>query len=405
MKVIVQKFGGSSLQTEERRDHCVEHVVTALRDGFKVIVVVSAVGRSGDPYATDTLLSLIGGIAPKVSKKEQDLLMSCGEVISSVIFSSKLQAEGISSYAMTGAEAGFRVSENYGNARILDVKTEQLENLLETYDVLVVTGFQGETPKGTVATLGRGGSDTSATALGAAVKASYVDIFTDVSGIMTADPRVVKEARHLEVMTYAEVSNMAYQGAKVIHPRAVEVAMQADVPIRIRSSQEQGFGTLIASSTSKIRGRDLDEKPVTAITHVKDIAQLKITGAGDQSKVFQLLSEADISVDFISIHADFLTFTIPVSKRIEAVDSLQSAGFDVTWTDKCAKIAVVGAGMTGVPGIAAGIVRALNERQIPIMQSADSHTTIWVLVAESDMIKAVNALHDAFLTVNRLEEE
>lgn len=405
MKVIVQKFGGSSLQTEERREHCAEHVFTALRDGYKVVVVVSAIGRSGDPYATDTLLSLIGGIVPNVSKKEQDLLMSCGETISSVVFSSLLQAKGASSYAMTGAEAGFRISESYGEARILDLKTAHMENLLETYDVLVVTGFQGETPKGTVATLGRGGSDTSATALGAALKASYVDIFTDVNGIMTADPRLVKHARPLEILTYAEVSNMAYQGAKVIHPRAVEVAMQADVPIRIRSSQEEGFGTLIASSTSSVRGKDLDEKPVTAITHVKNISQLKVSEAADQYKVFKMMSEAGISVDFISIQPEYLTFTIPVSYRSKAEASLQSAGYNVTWTDKCAKVAVVGAGMTGVPGIAAKIVQALNEKGISIMQSADSHTTIWVLIAEDDMIDAVNALHDVFLTVNRSKEE
>ncbi|SDN29709.1 aspartate kinase [Alkalicoccus daliensis] len=397
MKITVQKFGGSSLQTEERRDRCAEHVITALRDGYKVVVVVSAIGRNGDPYATDTLLNLVGGSLPNISKKEQDLLMSCGETISSVVFSSLLQSKGISSYAMTGAEAGFRISESYGDARILNIKTENIETVLQTYDVIVVTGFQGETPKGTVATLGRGGSDTSATALGAALKASYVDIFTDVSGIMTADPRIVKSAKSMETATYGEVSNMAYQGAKVIHPRAVEIAMQADVPIRIRSSQEEGFGTLIASSTSAIRGRDLDEKPVSAITQVKDISQLKISHPESQGDIFKIMTEAELSVDFISIHPDFLTFTIPAARREEACKSLQAAGYEVTWTDRCAKVAVVGAGMSGVPGVAAKIVSALNEKNIPIMQSADSHTTIWVLVAESDMLEAVNVLHEAFL--------
>ncbi|TVP84241.1 MAG: aspartate kinase [Alkalicoccus sp.] len=397
MKIIVQKFGGTSLQTEERRGRCAEHVASALREGYKVVVVVSAMGRSGDPYATDSLLETAGGTPPDVSLKEQDMLMACGETISAVVFSSILQKKGIKSEAVTGAEAGFRVSEKFGDARIREMKTDHLKELLEKVDAVVVTGFQGQTPKGHTATLGRGGSDTSATALGASLEAAYVDIFTDVNGIMTADPRVVKNAKALRAVTYGEVSNMAYQGAKVIHPRAVEVAMQADVPIRIRSSSEEGEGTLITSSTTSIRGKDLEERPVTAVTHVKDVVQLKINSPGDPARVFECMAEADISVDFISIHPEFITFTIPSHIRIKAEDSLQSEGYHVTWTDRCAKIAAVGAGMSGVPGIAARIVKALKDRDIPIMQSADSHTTIWVLVKEKHMLDAVNALHDAFL--------
>ncbi len=397
MKIIVQKFGGTSLQTEESRDRCAEHVASALREGYKVVVVVSAMGRSGDPYATDSLLEIAGGNPPDVSPKEQDMLMACGETISAVVFSSILQKKGIKSEAVTGAEAGFRLSENFGDARIREMKTDHLEELLENVDVAVVTGFQGQTPKGHTATLGRGGSDTSATALGAALEASCVDIFTDVNGIMTADPRVVKNAKSLSVITYGEVSNMAYQGAKVIHPRAVEVAMQADVPIRIRSAYEEGEGTLITSSTSSIRGRDLEERPVTAVTHVSDVIQLKINNPEDPSRVFECMAEENISVDFISIHPEFITFTVPSHIRIKAEDSLQSEGYHVTWTDQCAKVAAVGAGMSGVPGIAARIVKALKDKNIPIMQSADSHTTIWVLVKEKHMLNAVNALHDAFL--------
>lgn len=405
MKVVVQKFGGTSLQTEERRDRCAEHVIAALRDGYKVVIVVSAMGRFGDPYATDTLLELAGGKPPSVSVKEQDMLMACGETISAVVFSSLLQGKGVTAEAMNGAEAGFRTSEIFGNARIRDVKTEQLEAVLESKDAAVVTGFQGLTPKGHTATLGRGGSDTSATALGAALGAEYVDIFTDVNGIMTADPRVVKRAKPLDVITYSEVSNMAYQGAKVIHPRAVEVAMQADIPIRIRSVEEEGAGTLITSSTSSVRGRDLEERPVTAVTHVKEISQLKITEPGDSSRIFEVMAEKKISVDFISIHPNFVTFTIPSHFRSEAEDSLQAEGFHVTWTDQCAKVAAVGAGMSGVPGIAARIVRALEKKGIPILQSADSHTTIWVLVEEQHMIDAVNALHDTFLEESCPEKE
>ncbi|CAM3748275.1 aspartate kinase [Alkalicoccus chagannorensis] len=396
-KIIVQKFGGSSLQNDERRGQCAEHVAAALRDGAKVVVVVSAMGRSGDPYATDTLLSLIGGEAPVVSSKDRDLLVSCGESISAVVFTSLLQSRGIHAAAMTGAEAGFRTTDTYGDARIISMETGALEEALKEQDVIVVTGFQGMTPKGTTATLGRGGSDTSAAAVGAALNAARVDIFTDVPGIMTADPRMVEHAAPLEVITYHEVSNMAHQGAKVIHPRAVEVAMQAEIPLRIRSTWEDHPGTLITTSTSQVRGRDLVERPVTAVTHMTGLSQLKIYTNDGAAEVFRLMAEMGISVDFISIHPDFLSFTVPESRRAEAEGSLQKAGFEVGWTDKCAKVAAVGAGMTGLPGIASAIVNALHEKNIPILQSADSHTTIWVLVRDEHVRAAVQALHNAFL--------
>ncbi|PRO65181.1 aspartate kinase [Alkalicoccus urumqiensis] len=396
MNIIVQKFGGSSLQTEERRSQCAEHTAAALRDGYKVVVVVSAVGRRGDPYATDTLLSLTG-TAETVSAKEKDLLMSCGESISAVMFSSLLNEKGIRTEAMSGGEAGFRTSDTYGDARITDMKTDRLRGRLEELDCIVVTGFQGWTVHGTTATLGRGGSDTSAAALGAALNAAYVDIFTDVNGVMTADPRIVKDAVSLKKLTYAEVSNMAYQGAKVIHPRAVEIAMQSDIPLRVRSTWEDGEGTMITSSSPKETISDTWQRPVTAVTHVAPVSQLKVTGISTD-RLFGILAEKGISVDFLSIHPDFVTFTVPESLRIEAEASLQMEGADVRWKDQCAKVACVGAGMSGMPGIAASITKALAQASVPILQSADSHTTIWVLTAVDDMERAVQALHGAFLT-------
>ncbi|NJP36301.1 aspartate kinase [Alkalicoccus luteus] len=397
MKLIVQKFGGSSLQTEAKREQCAAHISDALQNGYKVVAVVSAIGRSGDPYATDTLLTLAGGATPVVSAKELDMLMACGETISSVAFSALLQRKGIKAGAMNGAEAGFRTNEVYGDARITEMQTAALETALEEMDVIVVTGFQGQTPKGTTATLGRGGSDTSATALGAALKADLVDIFTDVAGIMTADPRIAGRAMPLKAVTYAEVSNMAYQGAKVIHPRAVEIAMQAEIPLRIRAFSEDGPGTMIRSSVDGAAGQDLKERPVTAVTHKDHVCQIKASGPEPKGDVFTAMAEAGISVDFISIHPDFATFTIPSGKLTEALDSLQDLPHDVTWTDDCAKVAVVGGGMSGVPGIAAKIVSALEQREIRVLQSADSHTTIWVLVSSPQMPEAVNILHDSFL--------
>ncbi|SER57097.1 aspartate kinase [Salisediminibacterium halotolerans] len=406
MRIIVQKFGGTSLQSEEARNAAAERVIEAVREGYKVVAVVSAMGRSGDPYATDTLMELVGGIQSTVTKQDQDLLLSCGETISSVVFSGLLQSKGLRSMAMNGAQAGFRTTEQYGDAKILDMKTDGVKAALAERDVVVVTGFQGETVKGTIATLGRGGSDTSATALGASLQAEVIDIFTDVAGVMTADPRIVPDARTLSSVTYNEISNLAHQGAKVIHPRAVEVAMQAEVPIRIRSLFDDGRGTLVSSTTAAGLGRDLEERPVTGIAHVSGLAQVNVdlTGletAKTTAAVFQGMADAGISVDFITIQPDFVQFTVPNHLIQTAESVLTNIGIDVTFLEGCTKVSAVGAGMTGVPGITASIVQALADENISILQSADSHTTIWVLVKETEMKKAVNALHRAFL----IEEE
>ncbi|SDY70006.1 aspartate kinase [Evansella caseinilytica] len=402
MKVAVQKFGGTSLKNEELREHALEHVLDALRDGYKVVVVVSAMGRTGDPYATDTLLDLVGGHRGNVSKRELDLLASCGETISSVVFSNLLNRKGIKALAMTGAQAGFRTNEEYTNAKIIDMKVEGLRNHLEEYDAIVVTGFQGETPKGTLATLGRGGSDTSATALGAALKAEVVDIFTDVAGVMTADPRIVDGAKPLNVVTYNEICNLAYQGAKVIHPRAVEVAMQAKVPIRIRSTTTKNEGTLITSSTTKQVGRDVEDRPVTGIAHVSNVTQVKVfakEGEYDlQTKVFKAMAKESISVDFINIHPMGVAYTVSDDVADRAVAILEKLDLTPQIVRNCAKVSAVGAGMTGVPGVTSRIVEALTSKNIQILQSADSHTTIWVLVKGEDMVEAVNALHEKFLS-------
>lgn len=401
MKLVVQKFGGTSLKSADMRDRASAHVLQSVRDGYKTVVVVSAIGRAGDPYATDTLLNLVGGVSPSVSGREQDMLASCGENISAVVFSSLLQKKGVKALAMTGAQAGFRTTEDYTDARITEVKAEGLLAALQEYDVIVAAGFQGETVKGTTATLGRGGSDTSATALGAALKAEVVDIFTDVAGVMTADPRIVKHAKPINVVTYNEICNMAYQGAKVIHPRAVEVAMQAKVPIRIRSVLEDGPGTLITSSTTAIPGKDLEERPVTGIAHVDRVTQLKVAaGEGEydlQAKVFKAMANAGISVDFINIQPSGAAYTVPDHLTDLAVSVLKEIDLSPEVERNCAKVSAVGAGMTGVPGVTAKIVEALTDKQIKILQSADSHTTIWVLVKEENMAEAVNALHDIFI--------
>lgn len=404
LNIIVQKFGGTSVRDENSRNHAKEHIKKAILDGYKVVVVVSAMGRKGEPYATDTLLSLVNGNNSQISKREHDLLLSCGEIISSVVFTNELLNSGIKATALTGAQAGFRTNHDYTNAKIVDMKCDRLLNLLEEVDVAVVTGFQGAASNGDVTTLGRGGSDTSAAALGAALKADWIDIFTDVEGIMTADPRIAENARPLTEITYTEVCNMAYQGAKVIHPRAVEIAMQAKIPIKIRSTYSDKPGTLVTSGKKQKIGSDIKERSVTGIAHMSQITQIKVYAKKDQydlqAKVFKAMAKENISVDFINISPNGVVYTVTEEMTDRANTVLREMGHEPVMERECAKVSVVGAGMAGVPGVTSKIVTALSENGIRILQSADSHTTIWVLVKQSDLTKAVNVLHDAFQLEN-----
>ncbi|RSL32805.1 aspartate kinase [Salibacterium salarium] len=397
MSIIVQKFGGTSVRSEDTRLAASKHVQKAVEDGYKVIVVVSAIGRKGDPYATDTLLGMLNNEGPTSSRREQDLLVSCGEIISSVVFTDLLGSLGLDAMSFTGAQAGFRTNEEFGGAHILNMECEHLQAMLRDIDVAVVAGFQGASMSGEMTTLGRGGSDTSAAALAAAVSADYVDIFTDVNGIMTADPGIVEEASIIESVTYQEICNMAYQGAKVIHPRAVEIAMQAEIPIRIRSTLSDEPGTLISTSPSK--KRTLNERQVTGIAHMSGLSQITVKSNNYltlQDNVFYEMARAGISVDFINIQPSAVVYTVPDERANEAIDVLRVKGYEPECLSSCAKVSAVGAGMTGVPGVASKIVTALTKENIQIFQSADSHTTIWVLVKEEDMEKAVRALHQMF---------
>jgi aspartate kinase len=405
MKIIVQKFGGTSVKDEVSRKHAKGHIEKALSDGYKVVVVVSAMGRKGDPYATDTLLSLIGGNLSKISKREHDLLLSCGEVISSIVFTNMLLESGINATALTGAQAGFCTNNDHTNAKIIEMKCDRILRELETNDVVVVAGFQGAAKNGDVTTIGRGGSDTSAAALGAALNAEWIDIFTDVEGIMTADPRIAENARPLSVVTYTEVCNLAYQGAKVIHPRAVEIAMQAKVPIRIRSTYSNSLGTLVTSANKENRGSDIKERIVTGIAHVSNVTQIKVFAKKDQynlqAEVFKAMANEKISVDFINISPNGVVYTVTDEMTDRAIQVLGELGHEPVVERHCAKVSVVGGGIAGVPGVTFKIVTALSNHGIRILQSADSHTTIWVLVKQEDLVKSVNSLHDAF----QLEEE
>lgn len=401
MNLLIQKFGGTSVQTKENRTHVIKQIKRGLEDAEKLVVVVSAIGRSPDPYATDTLLKMVDYKEKSPSNlRELDMLMSCGETIASVILSNELQQNGIQATALTGAQAGLITNDAFTEAKIKKVKPDRIRHELASHDVVVVAGFQGRTEDGDITTIGRGGSDTTAVAFGASLKASYVDIFTDVSGIMTADPRVVDDAQTIDLVTYSETANLAIQGAKVIHPRAVEIAMQAEIPIRIRSTYSDEVGTLITSSRGQEVGVDIADRLVTGIAHMTDLTQLNISieesDTVAQAEVFQTMADAQISVDFINMSPTNIVYTVPTEVTEKAVSLLENKGYSVSLVENCAKVAAVGAGMTGIPGVAAKITTALSEQDVKVLQSADSHTTIWVLVAAAQLKLAMNALHDAF---------
>jgi len=398
--VTVQKFGGTSLSDASGREHVLRHIRREYKAGAELVVVVSAMGRRGEPYATDTLLEWIGSNGGGLAQRERDLLMSCGELISATTLCSLLNAAEMPAVVLTGGQAGIVTDDKFGSARILEVKTERIQAYLKQGKIVVVTGFQGATPTGEITTLGRGGSDTSATALGAALQAQIVDIYTDVDGILTADPRIVSEARQLAVVSYDEICNMAHNGAKVIHPRAVEIAMKAGIPVRVRSTFSDGEGTLVTHANAAEGHIGWSDRTVTGLAHVKGVTQISISAEGSalnpQLQVFRAMAMNGISVDFINVMPAGVLYTVPDHDAPLAVKLLSELGFDPRVRSGCAKVSVIGGGMNGEPGVMAKIVEALSSRHIPILQSADSNTTIWVLVSEEDMAASLSALHSAF---------
>lgn len=395
MRIIVQKFGGTSVATPESRQHCLYHIQNALSENFKAVVVVSAMGRLGDSYATDTLLSLLENKGGHLLPKDRDLLLATGELISSSVFSDLLHQNGITNTVLTGGQAGIITNEDFNEAKIIDLRPEKLLDALSQNDVVIVPGFQGITENGDITTLGRGGSDTTATALGVSIEAEYVDIFTDVIAVMTADPRVVKEALPIKEITYNEICNLAHLGAKVIHPRAVEMAMKKNIPVRIRSTFHDDFGTLVTNNKNSFEAK---EKLITGITYNKNLTQFTINDFSKSgvSTIFEKIKEENISLDFINVQFKQVNFTVPTDKSDVIETLLINLKCEYTFESNCARVSVVGSNITGVPGIMYEIVHTLNTQNIDIYQSSDSHTTIWVLLKEDHVEKSVRLLHNHF---------
>jgi len=246
MAIIVQKFGGTSVASPESRDKVLKKVKECKSEG-DVVVVVSAMGRKGDPYATDTLIDLLENINPDVSPRKKDLMMCCGEIISCSLISHLLESNGIPAEPLTGFQAGILTTKDFNNSDIIHIDTRRIRKILEEGKVAVIAGFQGITEDGDITTLGRGGSDTAAVAIGGYLNASRVDIFTDVPGVAKIDPRIVPDAPYMDTISYDDIFSLAQNGAKVIHPKAVIIAKKFGIPVRIRSTFTEGLGTLITN--------------------------------------------------------------------------------------------------------------------------------------------------------------
>lgn len=402
MRIVVQKFGGTSVHTRELREKAATKVKESCEEGFSTVVVVSAMGRKGAPYATDTLIALAQEEFPEVDARNLDLLLSCGEIISSAIMVQALSRIGLRSIALTGGQAGIITNRVFGDATVLRVEPERIRKYLEQGYVVVVAGFQGVTEDGEITTLGRGGSDTTAVVLGVALQADYVDIFTDVEGVMTADPRIVPEAQILKGLTYTEAAEIVQQGAKVIHHKAMDVAREYRVPIRVRSLSDEGKGTLICDIQTLMREglRVLShERPVYSIAYRKGLTQFRVDFEGKAERklrVFQVLAEHGISIDLINLFPESTAFVVDgrVGEKTKAI--LAREGFLFQTASPCAKVSLVGSGMADRPGVMAQVVEALKEAGIEILQTSDSHVTISCLVNEEDMEETIRVLHRKF---------
>ncbi len=402
LKIMVQKYGGTSVSTADKRVLVVQRISAALQEGYRVVVVVSAMGRDGDSYATDTLKSLALQEYSDVARRELDLIMSCGEIISAVVMSATLSREGITACALSGAQAGLVTDGCYGGAEVVDCRPEKLKEMLEQTIVPVVAGFQGVDAVGELNTMGRGGSDTTAVILGAALHAEKVEIYTDVPGIMTADPRVLKEARVIEQITYGEVCQLAYEGARVIHPRAVEVAMRNNVNVVVRNLEEEGPGTLITGEhlmqegSFSTRGR----RAVSGIAHTTDLVQFFIQftepNPMGELEIFQRIAEAEINIDLISVFPLVKAFTVKDEHSLKVEQILKGLDAQYLIDPDCAKISIVGVGMHAIPGVMARVVESLHAQGIKIKQTGDSNITISLLIGKQDLPKAVKTLHDSF---------
>ena len=398
MGLIVQKFGGTSVANADRIRNVAQIIADTYRQGNQVVAVLSAQGDT-----TDDLIEKAKEINPNASKREMDMLLSTGEQISCALCAMAIETMGLPVVSLT---AGFQTNSSYSSARIKKINAERVQSELDrSHSIVIVTGFQGINKYGDITTLGRGGSDTSAVALAAALKADLCQIYTDVDGIYTADPRYVKGARKLEEITFDEMLELASLGAQVLHNRSVELAKKYQVNLEVLSSFERKPGTKV-----KEVAKQMEKTQISGVAKDKNVARLALVGVEDRPgiayKVFSLLGQQNINVDIIlqSIGRDEsqdISFTVRRSDVDQAVDLLEahksSLAFDHIDVDKSVvKVSIVGAGMVDNAGVAAKMFGALYDADINIHMISTSEIKVSVLLDEADANMAVQAIHDKF---------
>ncbi|HVA29199.1 MAG TPA: aspartate kinase, partial [Candidatus Baltobacteraceae bacterium] len=391
-RVAVLKFGGTSVATREARAVAFERIADARKAGCATVAVVSAMGRSPAPYATDTLLELIG---PQGNAANRDMLLACGELISAALFAEELRATGVDARALSGAQAGILTDGAHGDATILRVDPNAVEAVLALGGVPVIAGFQGTTQEGAITTLGRGGTDLSAIAIGHALGAERVDIYTDVSGAMTADPRRVPTAHVIDRASLEEMTELAEHGAKVVHHKAAEFAQRTGMRYAIKGLHSD-VGTLVDDQYES-------DRPVTGVTASGRVTWVRVI-RGDienqthrmqtELEMFRRVAQAGISIDQVTINQAGVAFVVEGDRGNDVRALLGDLNLAVRVREGCAKISVVGNAMRYTPGVVLGVVSALSNANVEIIHATDSNITISILVPEADVARAEAAVHD-----------
>ena len=406
MGLIVQKYGGSSVADAEGMKRVAARIVASKRDGNQVVVVVSAMGDT-----TDELIDLANQVTPIPNGRELDMLLTAGERISMALLAMAISSLGHEARSFTGSQAGVITDSSHGRARIIDVTPGRIQEALNEGAIAIVAGFQGiSQDTKDITTLGRGGSDTTAVALAAALDADVCEIYTDVDGVFSADPRVVLSAKKLKSVTYDEMLELAASGAKVLHLRCVEYARRYDLPIHVRSSFSTNEGTWVVKDHPE--GDQMEQAIISGIAHDKSEAKITIVGVPDRTgvaaRIFQSIADNDINIDMIvqnvSAAATGLTdisFTLPKSEGANATQILQKlqgeVGFaSILYDDQVGKISLVGAGMRSHPGVTATFFAAMAEAGINIEMISTSEIRISILCRVNDLEKGVRAAHTAF---------
>ena len=404
MALIVQKYGGTSVADPERMRNVARHIAATKAQGNELVIVVSAMGK-----ATDNLMDLARQVSSAATGREMDMLLTTGERISMSLLCMALQDMGVEAMSFTGSQVGIITDTVHGRAKILEIKGDRVREAISEGKVAVVAGFQGVSTAKEITTLGRGGSDTTAVALAAALKADACEIYTDVTGVFTADPRIVPQARKLKHLEFDEMLEMAGAGSKVLALRSVEFARNHNVPIHVRSSFTWEQGTWITSEERKGEN-NMEEPIISGVVHDASDAKITVLGVPDQPGVsaalFEPLAAANVNVDMIVQNTSTagttdISFTLPktdvaIAEPIVARIAKQVGATGVTQDTNIAKISLVGAGMKSSPGIAAKMFRVLADNKVNIEMISTSTIRISVVVAAPMLEKAVRSLHTAF---------